>query len=82
MTLCSYQSEKELFNFDYKKDLKNHVTARDRVYKTRKMAELPENSDEEEFGLKALQDVKESDVAESVNNNKRNQPPANKAKNM
>ena len=49
----SYQSEKELFNFDYKKDLRNHVVSRDRVFGTRKLAEIKnESDDEEELAIK------------------------------
>lgn len=49
----NYQSEKELFNFDYKKDLRNHVVSRDRVFGTRKLAEIKnESDDEEELAIK------------------------------
>jgi hypothetical protein len=44
----SYQNEKELFNFDYKKDLRNHVVSRERVFGTRKLAEIKNDSDDEE----------------------------------
>lgn len=51
--MYSYLEQKELFNFDYKKDLRNHVTSRDRVFSTRKLAEITnESDDEEELAIK------------------------------
>jgi hypothetical protein len=49
----SYQNEKDLFNFDYKKDLRNHVVSRDRVFGTRKLGAIQnESDDEDELAIK------------------------------
>jgi hypothetical protein len=44
--MCSYESDAELFGFDYKGDLLTRAIERDRVFK---LKQLEETDDEEEF---------------------------------